>query len=183
MERFVTGYILANIPLCMLIISFIFAVYTTYTHHEKVKATFVYDTFLGYILFFVVGLTNLWAVCINLFFTHVASQGSGHWLIGPFQFITMAANLGLGIAVLVALKEHYSFRVATTIMTTCLFWGMAAEEARTSAILHRYDHTSTFYVVLIVPILLIILLFARRSEKKHRLSHELLTELVFFCLS
>lgn len=165
-EHILTHYLLGNIPIIMLILALIFGGFTITRHKERVKKTFVYDTFAGYILFFVVGVACLWAFCLNIFLLPWA-QGHSTWALtgGPFQLPTAGAALGLGIAGLWALHESFGFKVGVTIVTTAFYWAIAFEEVRelpTSG----YFHGSTFYVVTLVPIILIILLLARYHAKK-----------------
>ena len=169
-ERVITEIVLSNIPLITLILALFFGAATLLRHRERVSNTFVYDTFSGYILFFVVGITCLWAFCMNVFLLSLL-HGHPHWTLtgGPFQLVTAGASLGLGIAGLLSLRESFSFKTAVTIMATPFFWSSAIEDTRRLSAVDGYHHGSSFYIAILVPILLIILLLAQhQAEKNHR---------------
>lgn len=170
MEHAIEDYFVRNIPMVMVILALIFSGFTIHHHKERVSSTFVIDIFTGYLLFFVVGIADIWAFFMNTFFSTYVIKYFG-WVGGPFQIEAAAANLGLGLAGILAIKESFDFRVAVTIIATCLFWGMAAEHVRMMIMQGDFQTGnligSTFYVTVIIPVVLIFLLIARGNHSLH----------------
>lgn len=163
--------IIENIPLFMLLLAFIFSGVTVFRHHEKVSNTFVLDTFLDYLLFFVVGVTLIWTFFINLFLPSHLISFLG-WVSGPFHIEVAAANIGIGIAALFALRSSFTYKIPVVLISTCFLWGFALEYIQTNAEQHINNPDqflgSTFYIALLVPIITVILTIARHLYSKSK---------------
>ncbi|MGR7996556.1 MULTISPECIES: DUF6790 family protein [unclassified Xanthobacter] len=83
------------------------------------------DQLLRYINLFPVGLMGLWAALGHIVFPAQSAQSIG-WATSPFQFEVGVANLGIGLAgVIAAFARDWGFRAAVAVMT-CGFLGGAA---------------------------------------------------------
>lgn len=172
MEHLLEDYFIRNIPMLMVLLALIFSGFTIHHHKERVSNNFVIDVFTGYFLFFVVGIVNIWGFFLNVFFAEHLAAYTG-WIGGPFHFEMIATQLGLGIAGILAIRESFDFRVATTIIATCFFWGTAIDHMRTLVLTNHFRTdlmiSSTFYVTVLIPIVLIILLIARGNSLRRNI--------------
>lgn len=120
------------------------------------------DVFLGKLMFFAVGLSGLWGFVMQMFYPEIVAATMG-LTTSTFQFDVATANLGMGIAGIFGWRASRSYRIATTIVATCIFWGFAHQHylQLTSSAANSNVHM-LFYNDLILPILLIIFLLCSK---------------------
>ncbi|MFG1394317.1 DUF6790 family protein [Xanthobacter agilis] len=83
------------------------------------------DRLLRYINLFPVGLIGLWAALGHIAFPEESARAIG-WAASPFQFEVGVANLGIGLAgIIAAIWSNWGFRAATAVMTTGFLGGAA----------------------------------------------------------
>lgn len=169
MERTITFYLLNNLSLVLLILALIFASFSARKNKQLTDNREVFDIFAGYIFFFNVGIFCIWLFIINFVMATAIADFLG-WGAIPFRTEDIAFNLGLGILGLMAIRESFGFRLATLIMTTCAFWGHALQYGNALMLDAHYQlgwflPKSSFFVMVLVPILLIILMGASKKEK------------------
>ncbi|WP_322994258.1 DUF6790 family protein, partial [Castellaniella sp.] len=75
------------------------------------------ETLLGAINLFPVGLMGLWAALGHIVFSEQSAQAIG-WAPSPFQFEVGVANLGIGVAgIIAAFYRDWGFRAAVAVVT------------------------------------------------------------------
>ncbi|PIZ04798.1 MAG: hypothetical protein COY58_03360 [Gammaproteobacteria bacterium CG_4_10_14_0_8_um_filter_38_16] len=79
---------LSDFPAIMTAVALLLGLLHTFRKTNTAKP----DIFLGYLFFFAVGLTGLWAFIYHIFFPEVAAKFIG-WATSPFQFEVGMANL------------------------------------------------------------------------------------------
>ncbi|MDQ0506103.1 DUF6790 family protein [Xanthobacter agilis] len=83
------------------------------------------DRLLRYINLFPVGLIGLWAALGHIAFPEESARAIG-WAASPFQFEVGVANLGIGLAgIIAAIWPNWGFRAAIAVMTTGFLGGAA----------------------------------------------------------
>lgn len=79
---------------------------------------------LSWILFFAVGVIGVWAFFGHAFRSQQVAASIG-WQTSPFQFEVAVANLGLGVAGVLAPWHSTDYAIAITIVGSCFLWGAA----------------------------------------------------------
>lgn len=91
---------------------------------EDRSAAFVIDRLLRYLMLFPLGATAVLAWSGHVFAPEQVAPTIG-WKPSPFEFEVGFANLGMGLAAIVAAFAGQGFRVATTIVAATFLWGAA----------------------------------------------------------
>lgn len=167
MESAFTYYLLSNLSLVLFFLALIFATVSVKRQGHQLKHEVV-EEYAGYFFFFNVGIFCLWSFLLNLVASTAIADLLG-WGAIPFRTQDMAFNLGLGIAGLLAIRENYTFRLATLIITTAAFWGHAIEYGNMLLLDARYQlgfylAKSNFYIMVLVPIILIVLMGTAKKK-------------------
>lgn len=86
----------------------------------------VADRLLRYLFLAPLGLMGLWAFLGHVFFAAEAARAIG-WAPSPFQFEVGMANLGLGVAgVIAAFYGNWGFRLGVAVVAAGFLGGAAA---------------------------------------------------------
>lgn len=116
---------------------------------------------LRYINLFPVGLMGLWAALGHIVFPARSAAAIG-WATSPFQTEVGAANLGLGVAgVIAAFYPSWGFRLAVAVVTAGFLGGAAAThvvEIAETGNLAAGNAGPILYTDVLTPLLLLILL-------------------------
>lgn len=119
------------------------------------------DRLLRYINLFPVGLIGLWAALGHIVFPAQSAQSIG-WATSPFQFEVGVANLGIGLAgVIAAFYPSWGFRAAVAVMTTGFLGGAAighVVQIATTGNLAAGNAGPILYTDVLTPLSLIVLL-------------------------
>lgn len=118
-------------------------------------------------IFFAVGMVGLWAFLCHVFIPGRASASIG-WAPSPFEFEVGVANLGMGVAGVLApwFRRHYSMAVG--IMITCFSWGAAYGHVHQMIVAHNYAINNAgpiFWTDILIPAVLWILLAVWRKKE------------------
>lgn len=82
------------------------------------------ESFCRYMLLLPIGVGSLCGFFLHAFEPEYIAHKLG-WVESPFQFQVAAANLGLGVAGIVAFWKSWDFAFAVTLMAICLLMGTA----------------------------------------------------------
>lgn len=83
------------------------------------------DRLLRYINLFPVGLMGLWGALGHIVFPAQSAAAIG-WANSPFQYEVGVANLGIGLAgIIAAISSNWGFRAAVAVMTASFLGGAA----------------------------------------------------------
>ena len=125
--------ILGNIPAWMLILALICSTFS----HLRLKRSWP-EAILHYSLIFPIGISGLWAGLFHAFFPEIAAQAIG-WQTSPFQFEVAMANLGVGIAAIIAARRK-SLEMSLGVITvvTVFLWGAAFGHIRQIIEIHNF---------------------------------------------
>jgi hypothetical protein len=118
-------------------------------------------------IFFAVGIVGIWAFVCHAFIPERAAASIG-WAPSPFQFEVAVANLGMGVAGLLAPWFRLSYSVAVGIMISCFNWGAAYGHAKQMVINHDYAINNAgpiFWTDILIPVVLWILLTLWRKKE------------------
>lgn len=120
-------------------------------------------------IFFAVGVVGIWAFMCHALIPERASASIG-WAPSPFEFEVAVANLGMGIAGLLASWFVRSYSIAVGIMVTCFSWGAAYGHVKQMIVAHDYAINNAgpiFWTdILIPPTIWILLVIWRRDSQK-----------------
>ena len=127
---------------------------------------------LRYINLFPVGLMGLWGALGHLVFPAQAAASIG-WATSPFQTEVGLANLGIGLAgVIAAFWRDWGFRAAVAVMTAGFLGGAGLNhiiEIEKTGNLAAGNAGPILYTDLLTPLLLLILLaLTYRSDRAVR---------------
>lgn len=96
---------------------------------RPVSRVFVIDRLLRYLFFFPIGLMGLWAFFGHVFVPEEAARAIG-WPTSPFQREVGMANLGIGVAGVIAAFRGFDFRLAVAIVAACFLIGAGVGHIR-----------------------------------------------------
>ena len=96
---------------------------------RPVRRDFVVDRLLRYLFLFPIGLMGLWAFVGHVFLPDEAAKAIG-WATSPFQREVGMANLGIGVAGVIAAFRGFDFRLATAIVVACFLIGAGVGHVR-----------------------------------------------------
>ena len=82
------------------------------------------ESFCRYMMLLPIGVGSLFGFFLHAFAPEYTAQKLG-WVESPFQFQVAAANLGLGVAGIIAFWRSWDFAFAVTLMVVCLIFGTA----------------------------------------------------------
>lgn len=128
------------------------------------------ESFCRYMLLLPIGVGGLWGFLLHAFAPEYTAQKIG-WAESPFQFQVAAANLGLGVAGLVAFWRSWDFAFAVTLMAVGLLMGTAFVHLFEG--LFGKDYTvanvgGNLFTDLLIPTLLTLVLCYWYQEKNAR---------------
>lgn len=106
-------YILGHVPLILMVLAMIL-----YTRKWTAEAL------CRYMLLLPIGLGCLWSFCFHSFVPEYAAHYAG-WQPSPFQYEVAAANLGLGLAGIVAFRKTWDVALVVTLMAFFFLMGEA----------------------------------------------------------
>lgn len=118
-------------------------------------------------VFFTVGVIGIWAFIFHVFFSELASSSIG-WAPSPFEFEVGVANLGMGVAGLLAPWFRRQYSIAVGIMISCFSWGAAYGHVHQMIVAHNYavDNAGPiFWTDMLIPAVLWILLAVWRKRE------------------
>ncbi len=133
----------------------------------------VFEVFLIWFLFIMVGIGCIWAFIGHVFLSNMVAATIG-WPAGnPFQLEVGVANLSYGILALLCLKFRDNFLLATVIAASIFLLG--------AGIIHLTNIMQTgnlapgnagyaLYIDIIIPIVLIALLVAYKITARKQIS-------------
>ncbi len=118
-------------------------------------------------IFFAVGVVGIWAFMCHAFIPDRAAASIG-WAPSPFEFEVAVANLGMGVAGVLApwLRRQYS--IAVGIMVSCFSWGAAYGHVHQMIVAHDYAINNAgpiFWTDILIPLVLWILLVVWRKKE------------------
>lgn len=118
-------------------------------------------------IFFAVGVVGIWAFMCHALIPGRAAVSIG-WAPSPFQFEVAVANLGMGVAGLLAPWFRLSYSVAVGIMISCFSWGAAYGHVKQMIVAHDYAINNAgpiFWTDILIPLVLWILLVVWRKKE------------------
>lgn len=142
---------LANFPLVMLILAFLYALIIPGKLAARLFAA---------MLFLCVGAGGIWGFVMHCFFTKIAAGNIG-WASSPFEFEVALANLALGITGLIAVFANWSFRAAVVVFTTVFLWGAAGGHIYQALLAGNFNPGNTGSILwtdIFIPLCLLLLL-------------------------
>lgn len=126
----------------------------------------VFELFLVWFLFWMVGVSSIWAFMGHVFFANEVAAVIG-WPAGsPFQFEVGIANLAFGILGLLCLKLRENFWVATIIGFSVFYLGAAyghIVNILETGNMAPGNAGFALYMDILVPIVIIALLLAYKT--------------------
>lgn len=130
---------------------------------------FVADRLIRYIMLFPVGIQGLWGALDHLGFPARTAASIG-WAPSPFQFEVGVANLGLGVAGLIAaFYGSWNFRLSLAIYVLFFLGGAAwghVIQMMNAANFAPGNAGPIFYTDILTPVsLLILLALARKTAR------------------
>lgn len=128
------------------------------------------ESFCRYMLLLPVGIGGLYGFILHVFASDYTARKLG-WTSSPFQYQVGAANLGLGLAGILAFWKSWEFALAVTVMTVGFVMG--------SGFLHIFEGLFdedykignigvSLYTDLLMPALLTLVLCYWYQEKRRR---------------
>lgn len=133
--------------------------------NNRYKDSGLFDTFVAYFFFAVVGLGGIWAFMGHVFDANAVANSIG-WPTGnPFQFEVAVANLSYGVLGLLCLHYRGYFWWATAIVYSVFLWGAAYGHIYEMVVNNNHEPGNSGYVLyadIITPLLLFGLLLAYR---------------------
>lgn len=118
-------------------------------------------------IFFAVGGVGIWAFFCHVFIPNLASASIG-WAPSPFEFEVGVANLGMGVAGVLAPWFRRQYSVAVGIMVSCFSWGAAYGHVKQMIVAHDYAINNAgpiFWTDILIPVVLWILLAVWRKKE------------------
>jgi len=125
------------------------------------------EAFLSWLLLLPLGLGSLWAGVFHALTPERSAAFIG-WQTSPFQFEVAAANLGLGLAAVMAFRAGQGFKAAVVVIGAVFLLGAAIVHIRDMVVAHNFapgNAGAIFYWDIILPITLIGLLIAVRRAR------------------
>jgi len=167
----ILGLIVGNMSMSMLIIALLIGAFFA----AKVKGTHkrraVTECFLRPLLFFGLGCASLWNAYWHAVQPAEVAQFIG-WQPSPFQWEIAMANLGLGLAGVIAWQASRGFRLATALFAAAFLWGAAAGHLWQLAYMQDTapgNAGGILYTDVLTPLLLVVLLLTQGGEKSDSL--------------
>lgn len=117
------------------------------------------ESLLRWVIFFSVGVQGLWAYLGQAFYPKEIALSMG-WEPSPFLFEVACANLGCGVAGVLALWFSHEYWLCLIIVESCFLWGSLyghLKDALKNKNLSANNVGPIFYTDLLVPTLLWIL--------------------------
>lgn len=129
------------------------------------------ERLLAYVNLFPLGLMGLWAAIGHIALPAESARAIG-WTTSPFQFEVGVANLGIGLAGLIAaFSSSWGFRAAVAVMTASFLGGAAVVhliEIAETGNLAAGNAGPILYTDILTPLsLLVLLAFTFRSARGH----------------
>ncbi|MBN8903856.1 MAG: hypothetical protein J0H57_22765, partial [Rhodospirillales bacterium] len=118
----VIGFTLRNVPVLLLILSFVLALLPR-------RGAGFSERLLAWVLLLPLGVTFIWAAVFHLFFPAIAAADIG-WQVSPFQFEVGMADLALGVTACLAVRAAWHFRLATVCAASIFLLGDAVGHVR-----------------------------------------------------
>lgn len=135
---------------------------------RPISREFVADRLLRYLFFFPIGLMSLWAFVGHVFLPEEAAKAIG-WATSPFQREVGMANLGIGVAGVMAAFRGFDFRLATAVVMACFLIGAGIGhilEIVTTGNLAPGNAGPILFTDFLTPIVILCLLWLFRGETK-----------------
>ncbi|MBA3238944.1 MAG: hypothetical protein H0T62_11445 [Parachlamydiaceae bacterium] len=138
-------YILGHIPLILMGLAIILYMFK-----------WTAEALCRYMLLLPIGIGSLWNFAFHTFAPEYAAHFIG-WQSSPFQYEVAAANLGLGLAGIVAFRKNWDVALAVTVMA--FFFLMGKAYAHLLEMFFAADYTSgnigaILHAELLIPLLL-----------------------------
>ncbi|MGC2787258.1 MAG: DUF6790 family protein [Roseiarcus sp.] len=131
------------------------------------------DRLLGWILLLPIGVTDLWAAVVHLFFPQIAAADIG-WEPSPFQFEVGMADLAMGAAACVSFWRSLEFKAAVVMINAIFLLGDAIGHVGQMIAAGNFAPGNAgipFFGDLAFPVLaLVLLIIVQRSEAAPRIS-------------
>lgn len=118
------AFVLSNFTLTFFVLGMAGAFIRCSTLSPERKRFETARIFLGWFLFFSIGLSFLYNFTMHVFFAEMAARFIG-WANSPFQYEVGYASLGFGIVGIIATWSRISFRAAALIGPAFFLWGAA----------------------------------------------------------
>jgi hypothetical protein len=160
----VIAFVLSQFPILMTALAMLLG----FIHWGSQRYKQAPTIFLGYLLFFAVGLAGLWGFIYHAFFPEMTARFIG-WANSPFQFEVAMANLGLGVVGIFGFRASHGYRVGATLFTLCFLWGAAYGHIHQMLLTHNFasgNAGSIFYNDLLLPLLLVLFLINDKKDRR-----------------
>jgi hypothetical protein len=116
------GFLLRNLPAVLFVAALVYAA-------ARSTACNAAERYLGWILFFPIGITGLWAGVFHVFFPATAAAHIG-WQVNPFQFEVGMADLAIGVTACLAFWRDLAFKAAAVSASSIFLLGDAVGHVR-----------------------------------------------------
>ncbi|MGZ7117428.1 MAG: DUF6790 family protein [Methanobacterium sp.] len=136
----------------------------------------LFEVFLMWFLFIMVGIGSIWAFMGHVFLADTIATTIG-WPAGsPFQYEVGIANLSYGILGILCLKFRDNFWTATVIAISVFYFGAAYGHVinmMQTGNMTPGNAGFALYIDIIIPIILICLLIAYNLTKNNKLTKDI----------
>ncbi|MGZ7118318.1 MAG: DUF6790 family protein [Methanobacterium sp.] len=136
----------------------------------------LFEVFLMWFLFIMVGIGSIWAFMGHVFLADAIAATIG-WPAGsPFQYEVGIANLSYGILGILCLKFRDNFWTATVIAISVFYFGAAYGHVinmMQTGNMTPGNAGFALYIDIIIPIILICLLIAYNLTKNNKLTKDI----------
>lgn len=158
MQMQTTSFIFNNFPLLMCVLAILFALMIPTKFNQR---------FFSYMLFFVIGIGGIWDFAQhNSYLQQITPHPIG-WEHNPLELPFAMANLGLGVAGIIASFANWSYRAAVVTISSIWFLSCATFQIDQMIYAQNFNlnNGSILLTNLLVSLILIILLILGYEKK------------------
>lgn len=116
--------ILSNPSVSLLVVGLICSLISLFFKKGPLSRSVIVEAFVAYFFLFSIGIGYLNNFLMHVVFAEYTAKFIG-WANSPFQLEVGFANLGMGVAGLIAFKRNLSFRSAAFLPPALFLWGAA----------------------------------------------------------
>lgn len=143
----------AYFPVILLVIGLVFGFFAGRNNRS------LPENCLRWVLFFAVGVMGIWGGLFQAFEPEMVAASIG-WASSPFLFEVACANMGMGIAGLLAPRFRKEYWLAIIIVQTVFLWGAAYGHIKNIFLAHDLAINNAgpiLYTDILIPIVLWVL--------------------------